>query len=403
LLISNFKFLISSFYIHIPFCEKKCAYCNFSSIAGHSDLHLPYFNALKREIERFLSTSQLPSFPTSIYFGGGTPSSVKTDYLIKILNLFKKRCESGKACPAIGGVKKWEGERNFQPEITVECNPHSLSIEFTEKLLEAGVNRFSLGVQSLNNYELEKLGRLHDAELARKAFILLRSAGCKNISVDLMFGIPGQSKKSWLKTLSEVGEKWRPEHISFYSLSIEPGTPFAKWRDTKNWNWPDNDETMDWYWLGNKLLSENGYNRYEISNFSMPGLESKHNSVYWNFKGSYIGFGSGAHSFYAFPGKKKRRFRNLKSLEKYIERVETENKFRTFSRELTKREKAGEEIFLGLRLSKGIKITENHLGFFDDIIKQQIKDGLIKYVDKEKIALTNRGIEIANVVMSEYV
>ena len=389
------KSKIQNYYVHIPFCEKKCAYCNFASIAKHSDLHLPYFNALKKEIKSFLSNIQVKNLgyisPASLYFGGGTPSSVSANYLIEIIKIFKSI-------------------KDFQPTISVECNPtdrppRCLSIEFAEKLIDAGVDRFSLGVQSLNNFELKKLGRLHDAECARNAFKILRDAGCKNISIDLMFGIPGQTKKSWEETLKEVAEDWRPEHISFYSLSIEPGTPFFKWRDSKNWSWPDDDKTMDWYWLGNKILKENGYNRYEISNFSLPGFESKHNSTYWDFNKSYVGFGAAAHSFCALPSKKKRRFRNIKNIEKYIKRIETGKKTRTFFRELTNYEKVGEEIFLGLRLSSGVKINKIHLKYFEKVIKQQVADGLIKYVDeeKEKIALTNRGIEIANVVMSEYV
>ena len=322
----------------------------------------------------------------SLYFGGGTPSCVNVDFLIEIINVFKSI-------------------KNFQPTISVECNPHSLSIEFAEKLINAGVDRFSLGVQSLNNFELKKLGRLHDADCARNAFKILRDAGCKNISVDLMFGVPDQTKESWEKSLAEVAGAWLPEHISFYSLSIEPGTPFSKWKNSKNWEWPDDDKTMDWYWIGNKILKENGYNRYEISNFSLPNFESIHNSVYWDFNKSYVGFGAAAHSFYALAGKKKRRFRNIKSVKDYIKKLETEKKIRIFSQELTNYKKHGEEIFLGLRLSNGVKINKKHLKYFDKVIKQQIDDDLIKYLDneKEKIALTNRGIEIANVVMSEYV
>jgi len=394
--IKNRKSKIQNYYIHIPFCEKKCVYCNFASIAKHSDLHFPYFNALKKEIKSFISNIQVknsgyisstslpPNLPTSLYFGGGTPSCVNVDFLIEIIEIFKSI-------------------KNSQSEISVECNPHSLSIEFAEKLHKSGVNRFSLGVQSLNNSELEKLGRLHDANLARKAFKLLQKAGCKNISVDLMFGIPGQSKKSWEKTLIEVAEEWKPEHISFYSLSIEPGTPFAKWRETKSWRWPTDEETMDFYWLGNKLLSKYGYARYEISNFSKPGFESEHNSVYWDTNKSYVGFGAAAHSFYAFPSRQKRRFRNIKDVKEYIKRVDAGDNFRTFSRKLNVREKAGEEIFLGLRRSKGVKLKETHLKYFGKNIKQQIADGLVKYLDDKTIALTNRGIEIANVVMSEYV
>jgi len=322
--------------------------------------------------------------PASLYFGGGTPSCVNVDFLIEIIKIFKSI-------------------KDFQPTISVECNPHSLSIEFAEKLINAGVDRFSLGVQSLNNFELKKLGRLHDANCARNAFKILRKAGCKNISVDLMFGVPGQTKNSWEKTLTEVAKNWNSEHISFYSLSIEPGTPFSKWRNSKNWSWPDDDNTMDWYWLGNKILKENGYNRYEISNFSLPGFESKHNSVYWDFNKSYVGFGAAAHSFYALPCKKKRRFRNIKSVKDYIKRIESGNKFRVFSCELNEHEKFGEEIFLGLRLSSGVKIDKTHLKHFEKVINQQAEDGLIKYVNNENITLTNRGIEIANVVMSEYV
>jgi len=375
-----------SIYIHIPFCEKKCSYCSFPSSAGKNSMFQSYFNALEQEI------ISIPDFQNkknvvSIFFGGGTPSSVPSKYLSKILKLLQKKYSF-----------------NVDAEITVECNPNSITKKFADVTLKAGVNRFSVGVQSLNDDELKKLGRLHNSEKAEKAYKLLRAAGAKNISLDFMYGIPGQTNKSFKNNLQRAVNEFNPEHISLYSLSIEPGTPFAVWKKTKKWNWPDDDSVMNWFIMAEKYLSENSYNKYEISNFAKKGFESIHNSTYWNTSKNYIGFGAAAHSFCSLTtGSPKRRFRNIKSAEKYIERVNAKQKFRIFSPVLSSKQQTGEKIYLGLRLAEGVELTPEEAELFEVEIKQQIKLGLIKKTKKNKIVLTKRGCQIANTVMAEFV
>jgi len=375
-----------SIYIHIPFCEKKCSYCNFPSQKGNESLICSYFNALEQEI------ISAPDFQnkknvTSVFIGGGTPSSVPTKYLSKILLILRKKYSF-----------------NTDAEITVECNPNSITKKFANAMLKAGVNRFSVGVQSLNDDELKKLSRLHNSEKAESAYKLLRNAGAKNISLDFIYGIPGQTKKSFENNLQRAVNEFNPEHISLYSLSIEPGTPFAKWKKTKKWNWPDDDFAMDWFVMAEKYLSEKLYNKYEISNFAKKGFEAVHNNSYWDTSKNYIGFGAAAHSFCSLTaGTPKRRFRNIKSAEKYIEKINAKQKFRIFSPMLSFKQQIGEKIYLGLRLAEGVKLTPEESELFETEIKQQIKLGLIKKTKINKIVLTKRGFQIANSVMAEFV
>lgn len=381
-----------SIYIHIPFCGSKCSYCNFPSTAGENNLFQPYFNALQKEIiaaAEFQNKLSGKINVTSVFFGGGTPSSVPVKFLLKTLETLRENYSI-----------------NNNAEISVECNPNSLTKKFADLILKAGVNRFSLGVQSLDDNELVKLGRLHNSEKAETAYKLLRQAGAKNISTDLIYGIPGQTKESFKNNLKRIVEKWMPEHISIYSLSVEPGTPFDKWKKnkTKNWLWPDDDTVMNWFINAEKYLSANSYTRYEISNFAKQGFESVHNTTYWDTTKNYIGFGAAAHSYcYLTAGTGKRRFRNIKSIRKYIERINAKQKFRFFSRELTHKQKIGEKIYLGLRLTAGVKLSYSEEKLFENEIQQQINSGLIKRKQKNIIALTKRGFQIANSVMAEFV
>jgi len=377
-----------SIYIHIPFCEKKCSYCNFPSQKGNESLICSYFNALQQEI---ISTSNLQNKKeiTSVFFGGGTPSSVPPKYLSKILKLLKKRFSF-----------------SDYAEITVECNPNSITRKFADTMIGAGVNRFSIGIQSLNDEELKRLGRLHNSEKAESAYKLLRKAGTENISLDFIYGIPGQTKKSFENNLQRAVNEFKPEHISLYSLSIEPGTPFAGWKENKikNWVWPDDDTMMNWFVMAEKYLSGNFYNKYEISNFAKKGFEAIHNSVYWDTSKSYIGFGAAAHSFCSLtPNSPKRRFRNIKSVKKYIKRVNAKQKFRIFTQPLNLKQQTGEKIYLGLRLAEGVELTPEEIKLFEVEINQQIKLGLIKKINNNKITLTKRGFQIANSVMAEFV
>jgi len=377
-----------SIYIHIPFCEKKCSYCNFSSVARGNTLFQTYFNALEKEI---IATSEFQknSNVTSVYFGGGTPSSVPPEYLSKVLKILYEKYSI-----------------NDTAEITVECNPNSITQKFADIMLESGVNRFSIGVQSLNDDELKNLGRIHNSNEAESAYKLLRDCGTKNISIDLMYGIPGQTKKTFENNLERVVNDWNPEHISLYSLSVEPGTQFAVWKNkgTKKWEWHDDDTVMNWFIMAEKYLTENLYPKYEISNFAKNDCVSIHNNTYWDTSKNYIGFGAAAHSFCCITnGTPKRRFRNIKSIDKYIKKINAGEKHRFFSKQLNPKQQIGEKIYLGLRLTEGVELTPNEEKLFENEILQQINLGLIKKKTGNKISLSKRGAQIANTVMAEFV
>ena len=374
-------------YIHIPFCKRKCAYCSFTSLAGNTAYIPVYFDALEQEIIRTIPLLDHKTINT-IYVGGGTPSCVPAERIAAVIDLLRSYLPLRRAA-----------------EITVECNPHSLKPVWIDTLLTAGVNRFSLGVQSLNDSELSHLGRLHDALRAKAAYTLLRDRCSAALSIDLMYGIPGQTKQSWEKSLYTIVDDWQPDHISLYGLSIDPGTQFSRWKKTgkKGWNWPDDDTMMDWYWLAADTLNRNEYTRYEISNYAQPGYESRHNLCYWDTAAEYIGFGAAAHSYCMLNTGKKRRFRTIKSIPSYIERIQNDGRFRVFSRPLSQSALLGEELLLGLRRTAGVKIRDDHRKLFATVIERQLKDGLIYFRSRESIALTHRGVEIANMVMSEYV
>ena len=221
-----------------------------------------------------------------------------------------------------------------------------------------------------------------------------------------MYGIPGQTKKSFKNNLERVVNGWNPEHISLYSLSVEPGTPFAGWKKkgTKKWEWHDDDTAMNWFIMAEKYLTENLYPKYEISNFAKNDCRSIHNNTYWDTSKNYIGFGAAAHSFCSLTnGVPKRRFRNIKSIENYIEKINTGGRYRYFSKQLNHKQQIGEKIYLGLRLTEGVKLIPEEEKLFEYEILQQIKLRLIKKNKNNFIALTKKGAQIANTVMAEFV
>lgn len=371
-----------SIYVHIPFCEKKCAYCNFPSFANKNHLIENYFRALEKEIlgSSFIQKNYLVN---SIFFGGGTPSFVPPESLAHILKIIRKN---------------FNVEKNA--EISVECNPNSITKKFTETMLAAGVNRFSVGVQSLNNDELKTLGRLHNSAQAFSALKILRAAGAKNISLDFICGIPGQSVSSLKNSLQTAVQNFKPEHISLYSLSVERGTPLAR----KKLDFPDDDFVAEQLRFAEKFLKKYDFHKYEISNFAKNNFFSIHNLSYWNTKKSYIGFGAAAHSFCQPTARSaKKRFRNIKSPEKYIQKILNKKTHKFFSKILTHKQQVGEKIFLGLRLINGIKLSPDEFLLFKKEIEEQINLGLIKKSKNYKIALTKRGLEIANTVMNNFV
>lgn len=355
-------------YIHVPFCLRKCRYCAFFSHPPKKDEIAKYTDDLIAQIKALL-----PMMPyrelASVYFGGGTPSILPGKALLSV-------------CEAVKASIRWAPDI----ECALEANPAAFRAEDIKLWQEAGINRVSLGVQSLQDNELKYLGRLHTAKEAEEAYQTLRKNGFKNISLDLMYGLPHQTISSWQNTVSRL-LSWQPEHISFYALSIEKDTPLAKEDPTL----PSDVTTMKEYWLARKLLKEQGYEMYEISNAAKPGFHSRHNSAYWDTNNHYLGLGPGAHSYCRFPYQNIAKRAHIDPAWKIIN-----------TKPLNKIQKLGERIYLGLRKTEGVQLTPQD----EDIFKRQIEDlsdrKLVTYKNRT-LKLTRRGIELANQVMSEFV
>ena len=387
-------------YVHVPFCVKKCRYCDFLSFPGMEARFGCYVEAVCREIRerggelRANSADENKSGREgcdrarvdTVFVGGGTPSVLPTEGLVKILRTVM---ETFDVAP--------------DAEISVEGNPESLSFEKLARLREAGFNRLSIGFQSLSDGRLSALGRVHDREKALEAFRAARRAGFDNINVDLIFGFPGEPEGEFERTLSDVLELG-PEHISCYSLIVEDGTPLAS--DVSSGKLPEPDDARDRadYRLAVKKLKNAGYVHYEISNFARPGRESRHNLRYWR-QLEYLGFGPGAASF--IDG---RRFANSGDVEKYVSGVfETDP---DSDETLTAAALRDEFMMLGFRLTDGPDFDEfsRRFGvrpedFFADRLEKLVKNGLIeKRPDGSRpYALTEKGLDFANEVFSEFV
>ena len=315
-------------YIHIPFCASKCGYCDFYSLAGCDYLMPEYHEALLQHIEE--SASSIKNYDVdTIYFGGGTPSFYGADRIAEIFDLLKLN----------GNVRS-------DVEVTVECNPDSISYNAAKLLRQEGVNRLSLGVQATDNSLLRMIGRRHTYAQAEKAFNDCRRAGFDNINLDLMYGLPTQTKSDWADTLSRI-VSLHPEHISCYGLKLEKGTPM--YRDYINSPvLPSDDEQADMYSYAAQMLDRYGYNQYEISNFCAPGFLSRHNLKYWNLD-DYMGFGPGAHSCIG-----SLRYSYVTSIKDYIAGVSRGTSLLDEYEYIDAMEKATEYIMLSMRTSRGI-------------------------------------------------
>jgi len=437
-------------YVHLPFCVRKCLYCDFVSSAGNYSLAKDYIKALKREIQlaavymnggskdaeskdaesKDAESKDAGSYAEnikvdSIFFGGGTPSSVKPEYIKDILDTIRK-------CYKI----------TDDAEITLEANPGTVDAKKLAVYKDAGINRISMGLQSSNDKELEELGRIHRYKDFVDSYELCRFEGFNNINVDIMSGLPGQSLKSYEETLKNV-ISLNPEHISAYSLIIEEETPFFdRYSTGKLSNLPDEATERKMYYLTRRILSEAGYEKYEISNYSKPGYECKHNIKYWSCD-KYLGFGIAAASYTG-----NERYKNIDNIRNYIELFDTEvfkaelfntelsgselpsselsgsellnrkyvqiaeDLFRELRKEreiLNMEDKMSEFMFLGLRMIKGVSKKEFFKRFgkdmeeiFGDIIALHNRNGLL--IDKgEYIALTEKGIDVSNYVMSDFI
>ncbi len=355
---------IESIYIHIPFCMQKCNYCNFISYPEKRDRISDYFRALENETRYGLDKQK--SRYSTVFIGGGTPSTADSFYYERILSIIPTRDDA---------------------EITIEVNPGTITAEYLAELLKIGVNRLSTGVQSFNNETLKLLNRPHSAEEAVGAVGLAKSEGFDNISIDLMYGLPGQNFNEWVKTLYKALEL-DIQHISTYGLKIEDGTEFA--RNTPS-NLPDEDENADMYLKTIEILTANGFNHYEISNFCKPGYESRHNLAYWDNR-EYFGFGVAAHGYI-----ERVRYINKETLEDYI----ANPLVKASEKELSESKIIEEQIFLGLRQLKGIDIS-GFKGKYDSIINKYSSMGLMKR-ENNMLMLTPQGILVSNNILAEFI
>ena len=367
-------------YIHIPFCVKKCAYCDFYSLCDLS-LQTNYVNALISQIASFRAEAKNRIVDT-IYIGGGTPSILSGEHILRILKTVRKTFKV-----------------SDEAEITLEANPGTLNPEKLVAYHEAGINRLSIGLQSANSQELSTLGRIHTKEEFERSFLLARLEGFQNINVDIMYALPGQTEQTLSETLDYV-IGFDPDHISFYGLTIEPETPFGRNKEIHALL-PDEDVQVEMYLKSIDKLEEAGFFQYEISNFSKPGFECHHNMRYWKLE-EYIGFGPAAHSF--FDGM---RYSYGKSIRNFITTPCQRNNLLDTQEISTPEEEALEFVMLGFRLRSGIDITEYGERFGEDF---EAKYGarMQPFIKKEYIMqtkngyrLSRRGFLISNYILSE--
>ena len=338
---------ITALYIHIPFCARKCNYCDFNSIEYENSIVDAYINAIEKELDLIRDKYVF----RTIYIGGGTPTVLNENQLKELLNLIN------------GCIDHRE-----LTEYTVEANPGTLSKEKIHILKNNLVNRISLGAQSFNDAHLKTLGRIHTSRNTYNTYSLLRENGFSNINIDLSFGIPYQTVKEWQDDLN-LAISLNPEHISTYSLTYENGTVFDKLLSRGVYQKINESDELDMYKSAISLLTNNGFTHYEISNFAKEGNDSLHNLVYWKNQ-EYIGIGPGACSFI-----NGRRVSNEKDVVKYIQNVDTHKDNTTFSENLPPREHASETLIMGLRMKSGISNTRflRQTGYqFADIFNTQM-------------------------------
>ncbi|MBT9697825.1 radical SAM family heme chaperone HemW [Eubacterium ventriosum] len=396
-------------YIHIPFCVKKCDYCDFLSAPADLETKEKYVEALINEIK--LNKNKMSEYVVdTVFIGGGTPSLLEENQISKIMSVLRDNCNMSE-----------------NPEITIECNPGTIT---ESKLLEykkSGINRISFGLQSANDEELKSIGRIHNYAGFLESYNLARKCGFDNINVDLMSALPGQTLKSYEETLNKV-VRLEPEHISAYSLIVEENTLMydrVKKAQIKGINiLPDEESERKMYYLTNNILRSNGYRKYEISNYSKPGKECKHNIGYWQRK-EYLGFGIGAASLY-----KENRYNNISDINKYIEVLtnnikensinnvgnssEVENQVNILNsivknlQQLTERDRMEEFMFLGLRMMEGVSMEkfEQYFGKpYMEVygkVQKRMEDKRFLINDNGYVKLTEFGIDLSNYVMSEF-
>ena len=377
-------------YIHIPFCAKKCYYCDFVSYPNMKEKQKEYVEALKNEIKSY----DLQNYNvTTIYIGGGTPSYIESKYIVEILKNLKNKLKTNET--------KFENM-----EITIEVNPGTVTKEKLLDYKKAGINRLSIGLQSTNDRLLEQIGRIHKYQDFLQTYNLARNVGFENINVDLMLGLPNQSIEDLKESIENVIDL-QPEHISIYSLIVEEGTKLYKQIETGELQLPEEELEREMYWYTKSKLELAGYKHYEISNYAKPKRKSKHNSNCWEQK-QYIGIGAAAHSYL-----NNVRYCNVSNLEEYISNMakleaDFEDKYIVNERQNLE-DRKNEFMLLGLRKIDGVSISkfkekyvENPIFKYRDSLEKLVSDGLVQ-IDGDVIRLTNKGLDLANIVWEEFI
>lgn len=378
--------MFTRLYLHIPFCQHKCPYCAFVSSPGSKSEISSYVNLLLKELK--LAATRFPSGRIdSIYFGGGTPSLLTPQQVARIVERIAQLLKAG-----------------ADTEITLEANPGTVNREQLAQLYTAGINRLSFGVQSFDDRMLNVLGRIHSADQAREAISDARAAGFRNIGIDLIHGLPGQTVEMWQNDL-RVALAQGTEHLSVYGLTVEEGTPFAERFDDHH-NLPDSDLSADMFETADDMLRSAGYEHYEIANFALPGFRSRHNSGYWRRDG-YLGLGLGAHSFIR-QEEFGVRFGNPSDPELYAAEIESGKISRCQVTTLSREDAVSEFMFLGLRMSDGVSFSEFRQQFgeslqtlFSPALEKLSAAGLISQ-DRERLRLTRKGMLLSNQVFSMF-
>jgi oxygen-independent coproporphyrinogen III oxidase len=371
-------------YIHIPFCKSRCSYCSFFSTTNSLDLQEQYFNALKSEFSSYKEILEDKTIQT-IYFGGGTPSLVKS-HLIK--NFFEYI------------ISNFHVSQDF--EATIECNPDSITQQKLLTYKQSGMNRISLGLQAFQDRILKLLDRAHTVDQFLSRYELIKKIGFKNINIDLIFGIPNQTFADWKETLKKVIEI-KPTHISCYSLETDNNSPLAQKISQEILKLPSENLNRQMYYFAKQALRNTNYIQYEISNFSRPGFECKHNLMFWQGY-DYIGIGAGAHSKFG-----SQHYQNIKNITKYIRNVENNNNTRGNIVKLSKNDEILEYIVVGLRLSRGLnlhafekKFNQSILTLYPNQIRNLAKENLVE-VNYGNLKLTEKGMDLENKVLAEFI
>ena len=365
-------------YVHIPFCVRKCQYCDFLSGPSDEETKDRYIEALLKEIRAAEHTEDYEI--VSVFIGGGTPSALKAEAIASIMSTLQEQfffCEDA--------------------EVTIEANPGTVDLEKLTIYRNVGINRLSLGLQSTDAEELKLLGRIHSYEEFLKSYEWAREAGFSNINIDLMFAIPGQTGEAWRQHLYQVAEL-NPEHISAYSLIIEEGTPFAE----QNLDLPDEDTEYQMYEDTAEILERYGYRQYEISNYAKQGYMCRHNAGYWQ-RLEYLGFGLGASSLYGGM-----RFSNTHQMQEYLKESRNPDQIRQDVIVLSRNERIEEFMFLGLRMTEGIsekKFEENFdvrlMDVYGDILQKYEETGFMEHIET-KWRLTRKGIHVSNHILADF-